>query len=256
MGTANIPSATDGDVIPATDHNSLRAAFIGDNVPRNASGDATANAGDCGTATYPYKRANITTGYLFAGMMMAFHDYNGLLNPGHGWMKCNGDIINETNYDAIHGAGSWDLYIISSALEGKYTPNTSDKYLVGATNTTQTGASALTFVGNSGHSVSTSNHTHTIPGHKHKWFESAASGTLSDITRASAGGPLSFSSTGSKSSGYGIAVINSGTVFQPGGDNSAYTYGSDTVLSAESGGGETIDIQPHSLEVEYWIRII
>lgn len=54
MGTNNIPTASNGSVIPASDHNSLKEALTLDLVPRNSSGVPTAIAGNCGTGTYPW----------------------------------------------------------------------------------------------------------------------------------------------------------------------------------------------------------
>lgn len=49
MGTNTIPEATQGNIIPASDHNSIRTSMIGDWVPRNSSAVATDQAGDLGT---------------------------------------------------------------------------------------------------------------------------------------------------------------------------------------------------------------
>jgi len=55
MGQNNVPAASDGNVIPASDHNSLRDALIGAVVPRNASGDATDIQADMGTSSFRWK---------------------------------------------------------------------------------------------------------------------------------------------------------------------------------------------------------
>lgn len=244
MGLANIPSAADGTPIPASDHNALAAALKIDLVPRNSSGNATANAGLLGTPTFPWKRADITTGYFVCGDVKMFHDYNGLLSPGQGWMKMNGDICNETNYDAIHGAGSWDLYIITSPLDGKYLPNANSKYPIGKTDTSQAGTVAITFVGNASHQVSLA-HTHTGPAHRHEWYRYAAPGQ-----------GYSFDVNGNQTAGNtsGLSGIQTnGDV--PGHQGSFYTADAGTGNTG-SGGSATQNIQPESLELEFWMRII
>lgn len=101
------------------------------------------------------------------GEVKSFHSFNGAIQVPRGWMKCNGNVINEANYDAIHGSGAFvSDGIAALILNGKYTPNLNNKYLVGSTTTTQTGASAITSVGNTGH---------TSPGHNHQMYDIGAS---------------------------------------------------------------------------------
>lgn len=54
MGTNNIPTATDGTVIPSSDHNSLKEALTTNLVPRNTSGVSTESAGSLGTSVFPW----------------------------------------------------------------------------------------------------------------------------------------------------------------------------------------------------------
>jgi len=56
MGTNSIPSATTGTIIPATHHNSLKEALTTDLVPRDISGNPSANAGDLGSSSLPWLR--------------------------------------------------------------------------------------------------------------------------------------------------------------------------------------------------------
>lgn len=64
MGTNTIPEATDGTIIPASNHNSLRDALKQDIVPRNASGVATNNAGSLGTSSFKFSDILIEGGIL------------------------------------------------------------------------------------------------------------------------------------------------------------------------------------------------
>ena len=123
------------------------------------------------------------------GEIKMHHTYNGAVPVGRGWMICNGDVINSTNYDAIHGAGSYSRdNVASSPIVGKHLPNMVNKFAVGSASTTQTGSSAITSEGNSGHTINLS--------HVHKWYKSNANGnhdqshnsggTLTNLTTAEA----------------------------------------------------------------------
>lgn len=50
MGTNTIGEAVDGTPIPASDHNAVRTAWVGDIVPRNSSAVATDQAASVGTS--------------------------------------------------------------------------------------------------------------------------------------------------------------------------------------------------------------
>lgn len=101
------------------------------------------------------------SGVLPIGATMMFHTYNGTVSTPRGWMPLDGDVVNETNYEATHGAGTYTTDGISgSTILNKYLPNMNDKYAIGVAATTKDGASAITSVGNSGHSTSFA-HTHT-----------------------------------------------------------------------------------------------
>lgn len=108
-------------------------------------------------------QAKIVTLFLGSeiGAVRMFQTYNDLLEVPRGWMICNGEIINETNYNALHGAGAFATDgITSSAILLKYLPNMASCYAVGADTTTQDGATALTTTGNEDHQVDLA-HTHS-----------------------------------------------------------------------------------------------
>lgn len=258
MGTQNIPQATDGSVIPAADHNSLRNVLIGDLVPRNTSGSAANESGSLGTSTYQFKAARIKSGYLSVGDIKPHHSFNGSVKCGQGWFPCNGQIINEANYDAYHGAGSWDEYIISSLLENKYSPNLINKYPVGTATTTQGGGSSISSVGNSSH-VADISHTHTIGSHVHQWYDNSGSSSTSDNTYNSAGSPVGLpvlgKSSGPGASGVGVVSYNPevGSPVAVPGDSYTSSNGAATTSGASSA---SKNIQPESIEVEYYIRIV
>lgn len=54
MGLNNIPTATDGTVIPSSHHNSIKEALTADLVPRNVDGIPQELAGSLGTITFPW----------------------------------------------------------------------------------------------------------------------------------------------------------------------------------------------------------
>lgn len=244
MGLGALNNAVDGTPIPAADNNAIVAALKQDLVPRNSSAVAEADAGRLGTSTYPWDRANITTGYFVCGDVKMFHDFNGLISPGHGWMKCNGGQVTEVAYNAIHGAGMWDEYIVSSPIENKFLPNMNNKFPVGATNTTQDGSIAITSEGNAAHQVNLQ-HTHTGPSHNHQWMEYDGSGQ--DMS--------TFQSDGAATGDVMTAT------FQTGGSGRALNVGDYYTSNAGTGntgnGGSTAqDIKPEAIALEFWMRII
>lgn len=256
MGTGNLTDQNDGEVADAADVNQIISATKTDIVPRNASGFPTANAGSIGTTAYPFKSANITTGSFFTGMIMPMIDYNGAISPGQGWFPCSGAIINSTNYDAIHGAGSWTTYIGSSDLDGLYAPNiNNNKYIVGSTTTTDDGTTAITTTGNTSHSSPVSAHTHSITSHVHAW---AAGNSQTDdmLYYDVSGNETPFgTSPGTKSNTY--YALNSE---QSGGTTQ---FENATLYTSSNGGGNTgsdgshnVNVQPESYKVQYFIRIV
>lgn len=251
MGTNNLPTATGGTVIPSSDHNAIKEALSGDLVPRNSSGVPTSEAGSLGTTSFQFKSARIQSGYLSVGDIKQHHSFNNTVKCGQGWFPCTGGVINEANYDAYHGAGSWDSYIISSLLENKYAPNFTNKYPVGVSTATQTGASAITPVGNTSHQVNLS-HNHSVAAHVHQWYANGQS-DQSDITYNSGGSPVALPAAAAKinTSYFYIARANAASVPIA----NAYT--------SSNGGGSTGDnlsatqsVQPESIQVEYFIRIV
>lgn len=113
--------------------------------------------------------AKLATNFLSPaqGAIQLFHTYNGLLSLPRGWMICNGDVVNETNYEAIHGASSYtEDGVASSLLLTKNLPDMTNLFAVGSATTTQDGSSAITTVGNTDNEVDI-NHSHTATGTSH-----------------------------------------------------------------------------------------
>lgn len=256
MGTNNLTTKNDGDVASADDVNQYKTAMSGDIVPRNSSGVPTDESGSFGTPTYKAKNTEVVNGHFFTGMIIPFHDFNGTVSPGQGWMKCNGDVVNETNYDAIHGSGAWAIYVVTSDLDGLNLPDLAAKYLVGTAATSQDGSSPITFEGNSDHEVDIA-HVHAIGSHVHKWYNATGTG-LSDDDQSftSVGGAQGL---GQRQKGTGSHAIMS----QPGSSNSLIGDTSDDLFtdsqdlgSPDSQLSATQSVQPHSAAVEYWIRVV
>jgi hypothetical protein len=118
MSTESIPRRK--GTIHASFCNLIKSVLAGDIVPRNSKGVAAASAGSIGAAGLEWLRAFISCGHWDVGDEIEHHSYNGTVAIAQGFMKCDGRIINETNYDLEHGAGSWDKYIGASPLNGKY----------------------------------------------------------------------------------------------------------------------------------------
>lgn len=105
------------------------------------------------------------------GEVKLFHTFNGTLSVPRGWMVLDGDVVNQTNYDSLHGAGAYSTDgVSSSALLNKNLPNMASRYPRGATTTTQDGSSAITTVGNANSTINIQ-HSHTVDSHNHKWYD-------------------------------------------------------------------------------------
>lgn len=187
----------------------------------------------------------------FVGEIKEMHTFNGTISIPRGWMQANGDVVNETNYDAIHGAGAYTADSVStSAIDGKNLPNFTGKYSVGAATTTQDGTTAITSVGNASNQVDLQ-HLHSGPSHNHQWFSTTGVISTADWTSFSSNGTatgtlLAYSiDTGSGSRALGLA----------GGGQALYTNNSGT---GNTGNGLTTteDIQPESIEVIKIIKVI
>lgn len=259
MGTGNLTVRNDGDVIPVTDHNELVDAMEVDLIPRNSSGIPTANGGKMGTPTYPWIRATITTGYLFCGQVILFHDFNGAISPGHGWMKCNGDVIGSTAYEAVHGVGTWATYIVSSPISGKNLPNMAGRYPVGKATTPQDGTVAITSVGVTGSTLNLA-HTHIGPTHTHTWY--VMNGNTSTDNSYDANGNQNLVKTPATGSGGGAFALQSTLktgffLLDNSGNFSFHTSHSDQPSNTtDSQLTSPQDIRPESIEFQYWMRII
>ena len=174
---------------------------------------------------------------------MPFYDFNAALSVPRGWMECNGSIINQTNYDAVHGPGAWTADVINATISGKYLPALTGKYLVGGS--TQAGSSAITSTGNANHQINVA-HTHTINNHYHNVHNSGAG--ASSIYEA---GVTALIDAPTGSSGYRIAeTANNGA-----GLNQDLTTSSDG-LTSNSSLSATQSIQPESIATKYIMRVI
>ncbi len=246
MGIDTIPSRADATTIVATWFNIIRSALNGDLVPRDSTGAAVANAGSLGTATYPFLRAEIASGQWILGDIKAHHTYNGAAPIGHGWMLCDGRVITEANYNTEHGANTWATYISSSPLLNKYLPGLTNKYLVGAATTTQDGSGVITGVGNDSHQINIA-HTHTVDGHTHDMANHTH-------TLAAAGGSDYSASHSAPYSPYvgGGDPAEGWAITSPPSTNTSGSAGPATNSALST----TQSIQPQSIQVQYYMRII
>lgn len=181
------------------------------------------------------------------GEVKEFHTFGGTLPIPSGYMIANGDVVNETNYDAIHGAGAYAADgVASSLLLNKNLPDMIGKYAVGAAATVQDGTSAITSVGNAGNQVNL-NHTHSGPNHNHAWMVSQFIGN--NTTYDAAGnsfdpGQYNFAGGGGSTS-LDIGKSPATTYYT---NNASGTTG-DALSTTQS-------IQPESIEVIKIIKVI
>lgn len=259
MGDNTISTAIDGTIIQATDVNQYKTALTGDLLPRESTGQVSANSGSLGESDRPFKFLHVTGGHWSVGDIKYHHSYDGLAPVGEGWMLCDGRIINETNYDAEHGVGSWAEYIQISVLGGKYLPNLVSRYPVGTSSTSQDGDSPITSVGNSGNEASFS-HEHQVYSHNHQWYDTdwdtnsgyAVPSTLSytenggetHITKVVAVQPL-------------VGGQNVQADSASGKDYMTGEYFTDKQAPFTTTGLDSVsDIQPESIEMQVYMRII
>lgn len=239
MGTQTIPIRLNGQVIDDRWFNIIARALSNDFVPRNSSGEPTNDAGTLGTSAYSFLKAFISRGHFKAGNVKMHHSFNGAISPGEGWMLCDGRQVTKTNYDAEHGAGAWDTYIISSPLLNRYLPSMNNKFPVGVSATTKDCVSATpASVGNAGNNTNLA--------HNHKWFNATGNPATADQLYDSSGNPYNINYTTKNQAIHGLAAMvwPSG---RPAISDSYYT---------NNGGSASKDIKPSSIEMQYYMRII
>jgi hypothetical protein len=236
MGSGALSTRANLAVMTAAWWNVFQSALAGDIVPRDGTATAADLAGSLGSATYPWQRMQIKSGHFRLGDVKFRHSFNGLLTVGEGWMLCDGRQITQANYDAEHGAGAWAAHVVSSPLLNKYLPNLIGRYAVGKAATSQDGSAAITNVGNPSSIVSLQ--------HSHRWYQNNGAGA-SDQTFDSSGNARSVARGTAKNANVGgvLAYSQTGTASFP----TAYT---DMRL------GSSVSIQPESIEVQPYMRII
>jgi hypothetical protein len=242
MADETLPVRQERQRIVAAWFNRIKTVLSGDFVPRGTSGAATNRAGALGSGSLQWLRAYLLSGYWSAGDVKVHQSYNASTGPGHGWMLCDGRVINEANYDAEHGAGAWDTYVGSSPLDGKYLPDADNKYLVGAATTPATGASAIPTVGNANHEVNLE--------HNHQWHKANGAAAV-DQTYDSSGNPTAYAKGDNKDvSHYGLEAHTS----TGGGGGVEASAGSD--LYTNKGGSATQSVKPESHAFQVYMRVI
>ena len=242
MGLESLPTRTDGQTIDQNWFNTIKSILAIDLFPRNASGVVATVVGSLGSATYKWlnlysRKAEIETGYWSAGDIKSRHTYNGVVPVGQGWMLCDGRLINETTYNAEHGAGSWATYIGTSLLDAKYLPDlTGSKYLSGVASTAATGSIAIPEVGVAANSIDLA-HTH-------------GRGSFAAQVQFTSGRVyLSHEGTGDWSATKSFSATDLGS-------ETARDQGAPIRGTSGSSLSATTSIQPRSIEVQYYMRII
>lgn len=202
------------------------------------------------------------------GDVKMHHSFNGATTISRGWMRCNGDVVNQTNYDAIHGSGAYAADgVASSPLLNKNIMDMNGHYAVGTNSTTQDGTAPITQVGNSGHTVNLQHshtvnaHSHTVQAHNHQVMNFIDVNTNSQVYDS---GGSAVALTFGASSGTGNSVVIGTATFHGGGtvQGDWYTNNQAAVPTANTSPGTdnqlstTTDIQPDSNEVEFWIKVV
>lgn len=205
------------------------------------------------------------TGRWRAGDIKMHYSYNNTIPAGPGWMKCDGRVVSEANYNTEHGAGTWDTEVITSVLDGLRLPDfTSNKYPTGTTLTTQSGGSPITTVGNSGstiniqHSHTVNSHTHTIPDHNHMYYSVEADGDERTIFSFNSAGSLkALNEDDTNTASNGFETDNDGVHT----DGDLYTAMSSLSTGGTAPGtgnalSTTQSVKPESIEVEFYMCVV
>lgn len=206
-------------------NNNITSAKLASNsVTTEAIQDGAVTAAKIADTQVDEDVTSVLAGYLTPGFVEMFHSFNSTVSIPRGWMLCNGDTVDQTNYDAIHGAGAYTTDgVAGSPLLNKNLPAMSDRYAVGVSDTTKDGSSAITAVGNTNHEIDLS-HTHDTS-HNHV----VGTGVSEQLD-----GTGTFASP-----------TNGGDILT---DN--YEETSSSTLSS------TTDIQPESIEFLYIIKVV
>ena len=239
------PSTKARSSLVNTNFSNHRGTVLPINTDTATASDDTHNLG---STDHNFKKVFVASGFFTTGMIMPIHRYNGTVAVPQGWMRADGRVINEANYNTEHNAGDWATYVESSPLDGLYLPDLVSRYVVGVSATTQGGTATISSVGNTSNTSDLS-HTHVGGEHNHQWHADG------NRTWNSAGTTISVDtfndSQGASGIIYGPLAELTSTFSSVGNnytDNQSPTTGS--TLST------TTSIQPDSIEAEYYMRII
>lgn len=159
MGTETIPLRKAGQVIQKTWINNFQEVLSGSFIGRFSNGIVQNNYGRLGTSAYKWRRHFVFIGDGGAGDVLPWYDYNGDVLLPQGFMLCNGDVINQTNYDSQHLSGDWVKYISSSVLNGLYLPDMNGNFAMKTLSTLESGSAPITTYGS--HTMNVA-HAHTV----------------------------------------------------------------------------------------------
>lgn len=203
-------------------NNNITTAKINDeNVTTDKLQDDSVTTAKIAANAITSQEASELSGKMPVGAVRMFHTFNSSVAVPRGWMVCNGNIVNETNYDSLHGVGTYTTDGISgSAILSKTLPNMNGKYAIGVEATTKDGAGAIASVGNTSNQADLS-HTHD---------------TSHDHT-VNSSDPRTGFGVGSPEWDIGLTTA-------------------ETNVESSSGLSATTDIQPESIQVLFIMRVI
>lgn len=196
------------------------------------------------------------------GTTIMHHSFGGAVPYVRGWMLCNGDVVNQTNYEAIHGSGSYAADgIANSPVAGKHLPDFTDRYPRGVQSTTHAGNVAIPTVGAIDNEVDVA-HTHGYQ-HIHQWHEEVATAVPNGSFNSSGVlSPITNSSPASVTRGIATTTATSdmlGDDFYTSHQDPSYStggFGEPTDNETEYALVPGLDISPDSIEVLFLIKVI
>ncbi len=255
MATGTLGPRADTQTIDQTWFNNIIAALSDDLVPRATSGGAPVDIpGSLGSASYRWLKAFVASGGFSVGDIKIHHSFNGAVPVGEGWMLCDGRIVSSTTYDTEHGAGHWNTFVGSSPLNGLHLPDFTARFPLGVAATTQDGSGAMAYAGNAGSTINIQ-HTHTHASHVHRTLAVGDASNIDKVYDSNGNlvtiGDLSAGATFGVRGGAGFHTGQAGS----GGGHPDWFSSTETSTEAAQL-STTQNIQPDSVQVQYYIRII
>lgn len=193
--------------------------------------------------------------FYYIGEIRMFHTFNNTISVPRGWMILNGNVVNQTNYDNLHGPGAFvQDNVASSVLFNKTLQDATDKYPIGKATTPL----AHSYTGNVNHTVTGFSHTHTAR-HIHQWYEYRPTSSARSFN-SSGNATVLTGSPPADGNSEGFLFMDFNPTQQL--SKNCYTRRPQNDSAGNEGTTSTgltntaRDLQPHSFDIIYMIRVV